>query len=170
MANSPPKVQLTKVFADELVALGVSPADFAKSFADWKDAWPKWEDNDYYFGKDGDYYDPKRGDKFVLRHVHMEPEDPAYWPEDAKPLEPDERAKIIAERAAWLKRWNERSAARYRTSCRVLVYVDGGRHGYLLIHLAVEPDGHDRVTANKALMEQWADVAERFRFNGEVLI
>ena len=44
----------------------------------------------------------------------------------------------------------------------MLVYVDGGRHGFLLIHLAREPDGHDEVTASMRLMEMWADVAEAF--------
>lgn len=52
----------------------------------------------------------------------------------------------------------------------MLVYVDGGRHGYLLLHLAREPDGHDEVTANRQVMEMWADVAETFMHDGTVLV
>lgn len=163
-----PKVQLTRAFREALEADGADPADLLESFADWKEDWPHWEDADYYFGKDGDYRTPTRGNKAVLRHVHMPPEDPADWPADAPPLSEEKLTKIQWERTNWDKMWGWERAARWRTSSRVLVYVDGGRYGYLLIHLAREPDGHDEVTANMRLMEQWADVADAFIHDGTV--
>lgn len=163
-----PKVQLTQAFRETLEAEGANPDDLADEFAAWKQDWPYWEDRDYYFGKDGDYHTPKRGNRSVLRHVHMPPEDPTAWPDDAPPLSAEKHAKILKERSDWAKNWAWKRAARYRTSSRVLVYVDGGRHGYLLIHLAREPDGHDEVTASKRLMEMWADVADAFIHDGTV--
>lgn len=165
-----PKVQLTRVFRDVLLAAGANPDDLAQGFAEWKEAWPKWEDRDFYFGKDGDYHTPRRNGEFVLRHVHMPPEDPCNWPDDSPPLAPDQKARIEMEVQEWNKAWKKGRAGRYRVSSRVLVYVDGGRHGYLLLDLAREPDGHDSIPANKAQMERWADIAERFRLDGTVLI
>lgn len=82
MASNPPlpKVQLTALFRAQLEADGTDPDDLAAYFAGWKQDWPKLEDRDYYFGKDGDYHTPKRNNKAVLRHVHMPPEDPKNWP------------------------------------------------------------------------------------------
>lgn len=168
MASKTPKVQLTQAFRDALEADGADPDVLLEAFAAWRKDWPYWEDADYEFGKDGDYHTPKRGNKAVLRHVHMPPEDPAVWPEDAPPLSEAQVQKIRRERSNWDKAWDQERAARWRTSSRVLVYVDGGRHGYLLIHLAREPEGHDEVTANKRTMEMWADVAEAFIHDGTV--
>lgn len=165
-----PKVQLTKVFCAALEADGADPDILAEGFAEWKQGWPKFEDSDYYFGKDGDYHTPVRNGKRVLRHVHMPPEDPNTWPADAPPLSHEKRAKILAEIRNWDKMWSLRRAGRFRTSSRVLVYVDGGRHGYLLLHLAREPDGHDATTANTHLMKDMADVAEAFIHDGTILI
>lgn len=168
--SQPPKVQLTQAFRSALEADGANSADLADAFAAWKQDWPYWEDRDYYFGKDGDYHTPKRGNRPVLRHVHMPPEDPHDWPADAPPLSEEHLKKIQEERSKWDRLWGWERAARYRTSSRVLVYVDGGRHGFLLIHLAREPDGHDEVTASMRLMEMWADVAEAFIHNGSVVM
>lgn len=173
MASSPPplpKVQLTALFRAQLEADGTDPDDLAAYFSGWKQNWPKLEDLDYYFGKDGDYHTPKRNNKSVLRHVHMPPEDPKHWPAWAPPLSPEEVAKVKGELDEWDKRWEQRRAARFRTSSRVLVYVDGDRHGYLLLHLAKEPDGHDEATANRHVMEMWADVADAFIHDGAVLV
>jgi hypothetical protein len=171
MASSPsPTVQLTKAFRDALEADGANPDGLADDFAAWRQDWPYWEDRDYYFGKDGDYHTPTRGTKAVLRHVHLPPEDPADWPADAPQLSDQQVQKIVEERRNWKKMWDWKRSARNRTSSRVLVYVDGRRHGYLLIHLAREPDGHDEVTANMQLMEMWADVADAFIHDGTVLM
>lgn len=165
-----PKVQLTKVFRAALEADAADPDTLAEGFAEWKQGWPRFEDSDYYFGKDGDYRALTRNGKRVLRHVHMPPEDPNNWPANEPPLSDVKKAKIQAEIQKWDRMWNLGRAARYRTSSRVLVYVDGGRHGYLLLHLAIEPDGHDETTANKKLMKDMADVAEAFIHDGTILL
>ena len=157
-----PHVQLTKELREALEADGADPEVLLEAFAAWKKDWPRWEDRDYYFGKDGNYHTPKRNNRAVLRHVHMPPEDPKAWPESSPPLSPEQRDKIATELDNWDKLWDRRRGARYRTSSRVLVYVDGGRHGFLLIHLAREPEGHDEVTANARALERWADVADAF--------
>ncbi len=165
-----PKVQLTQEFREELEAVGANPDTLAEAFAEWKQGWPKFEDLDYYFGKDGEYHTPTRAGKRVLTHVHMPPEDPDNWPADALPLTPDERTKIEKEIQDWERMWHLRRSARNRTSSRVLVYANGGRHGYLLLRLAREPHGHDETTADKQLMNDLADVAEAFIHDGTILI
>lgn len=104
----------------------------------------------------------------------MPPENPLDWPETAPPLTHAQRARIESELKAWDKQWalteKKQSAARFRVSSRVLVYVDGGRHGYLLLHLAREPDGHDRATSNRRVMALWADIAEAFIHDGTILV
>lgn len=161
-----PKVQLTKVFRAALEAEDSDPDILAEAFSKWKQDWPKFRDAEYYFGKDGYYRTPMRNGKPVVMHVHMPPEtpDPRLVPSLAK------QAKILAEIQKWDEKCEQRRHAHYRTSSRVLVYVDGGRHGYLLLHLAREPDGHDETTANKRLMNEMADVAEAFIHNGTILI
>lgn len=53
-SSSPlPKVQLTALFRTQLEADGVDPDDLTVYFAEWKRDWPRLEDCDYYFGKDG---------------------------------------------------------------------------------------------------------------------
>lgn len=106
----------------------------------------------------------------VVHHVHMPPESPDTWPAQTPALPPEKQAKIRAEIQQWDRMWSLKRAARFRTSSRVLVYVDGDRHGYLLLHLAREPDGHDETTANKRLMNEMADVAETFIHNGSIRI
>lgn len=165
-----PKVQLTAVFRQELVADGADPKSLIDGFAEWKDRWPLFEHAEYYFGKDGEYHSPTRTGKRVLSHVHMTPEDPDNWPANQPPLSKEERVKVLKELEKWDKRWRLKQSARNRTSSRVLVYVDGGRHGYLLLHLAKEPNGHDETTANLQLLHDLADVAEAFIYNGTILI
>lgn len=165
-----PQVQLTQEFREELEAEGADPEVLIEAFAEWKEDWPRFEDGDYFFGKDGQYSSPTRVGKRVLTHVHMPPEDPENWPADAPPLTPAQKAKIEGEVRNWDRMWNLRRAARYRTSSRVLVYVDGGRHGYLLLRLAREPDGHDATTADRQLMNHLADVAEAFIHDGSIII
>ncbi|QHI98237.1 hypothetical protein GT347_09670 [Xylophilus rhododendri] len=172
-----PAVQLTKLFRAALIADGANPQVMLAAFADWKTDWPAWEDLDYYFGKDAFYTVPKRSNRSVVRQVHMPPEDPANWPASTSPLSSASRKKIEAELREWNRLWtiSERqpgkpTSARYRVSSRVLVYVDGGRHGYLLLHLGREPEGHDETTADICTMEMWADVAEAFIHDGTILI
>ena len=165
-----PKVQLTEVFFAALKADGADPDSLAEAFAEWRQGWPKFENSDYYFGKDGYYRTPVRNRKMVVHHVHMPPENPDAWPAEAPALSAEKRAKIRAEIQQWDKMWDLKRAGRFRTSSRVLVYVDGGRHGYLLLHLAREPDGHDETTDNKRLMNVMADVADAFIHDGTILI
>jgi hypothetical protein len=155
-------VLLAPTFREALLEVGADPEVLIEAFSEWKRDWPTWEDRDYYFGKDGEYHSPRRSNRAVLRHVHMPPEDPAAWPDEGAVLSEEGRAKVAAERVRWDLAWNRRRAARYRTSSRVLVYVDGGPNGYLLLHLAREPDGHDEVVANRRVLERWADIADDF--------
>ena len=119
-------------------------------------------------------------------HVHMAPDDPADWPADRPPLSLEQYKKIEKELTAWNKLWsiteqNERrgkkigipwnpTSARYRTSSRVLVYVDGKRHGYLLLHLGFEPEGHDEATADIKLLRHWEEVAKAFIHDGSIIV
>jgi len=171
MASVTLKVQLTRVFREALLAIGEDPEFFAGTFADWRRNWPRWEDKDWSFGKDNAYRALQPGKNNVLRHVHMPPNDPATWPQPSG-YTPEEETKIKAEFANWEKHWDleDKSCAQNRVSSRVLVYVDGGRHGFLLMHLGFEPDGHDDITNDKATMKSWAEVAERFQYNGDIII
>lgn len=180
-----PEVKLTSVFHAALTAAGINQTDLKDAFAAWKTDWPEWEHLDYYFGKDGFYVDQVRGNLTSVRHVHMPPEDPINWPATAPALSPEKFIKIEKELLAWNRQWDllEKSerrgiqlgkpwqppSARYRVSSRVLVYVDGGRYGFLLLHLGIEPDGHDEATANKKLLKHWDDVAKAFIYNGTVI-
>lgn len=146
-------VQLTEVFRQALIADGLDPDGFAAYFACWRADWPKHEFTDFYFGKDGGYRKPTRDGKRVLRHVHMAPADTS------------------PAMARWKASWKHRKR---KTSDEVLVYTYDPAHGYLLLHLAKEPTGHalsDMDTnATRDLMNDLADVAEAFIFDGTVLI
>jgi hypothetical protein len=151
--KSLPKVQLTGVFRQALLADGLDPDHFAEYFSEWRESWPKHEYTDEYFGKDSDYAKPLRNGKRVLRHVHLEPptSSPNYadWQRDAK-------------------------RCSRKTSDEILVYAHDPIHGYLLLHIAHEPNGHtlgDMATpVTKQLMNTMADVAEAFLFDGTILI
>jgi hypothetical protein len=151
--KSLPKVQLTGVFRQALIADELAPDEFAQYFAEWRQSWPNYEFTDPYFGKDGDYAQPLRNGKRVLRHVHLEP------PLTSPKYETWQRAAKRCSR---------------KTSDKMLVYAYDPAHGYLLLHIAHEPNGHalgDMDTpGTKLLMNTMADVADAFIFNGCVLI
>jgi hypothetical protein len=146
------KVQLTNLLRQSLIADGLDPDDFAQYFADWKAEGEAGEHLDYYFGKDGFYNAPKREGRRVIKHVHMPPEGS------------DDLAK-------WERAWVRRSR---KTSDTVLIYAQDPAHGFLLMHLAREPHGHKlakmATLETQKFMNQLADVAEAFIFNGEILI
>mgnify|MGYP000291181439 CR=1 FL=1 len=175
-----PKVQLTSIFHANLISAGVDQVEIKKINVERKRNWPNWEDLDYYFGKDGFYFDPSGSGNTSVRHVHMPPEDPNDWPLTRPPLSQEKFSKIEKELRDWNRQWafTEKAvdmgvkpkSARYRVSSRVLVYVDGGRHGFLLLHLGFEPDGHDEATANRRLMKYWDTVAKAFIHDGTKII
>lgn len=143
--TSLPSVHTTAVFNKALVKADLNPERFAQAFAAWKEDWPDWEDLDYYFVKDGLYFDRGKDVLTSVRHVHMPPEDPNNWPTGAPPLSVEQRKKVGQELKKWNALWTlteeaeERgkrlsrpwkpTSARNRTSSRVLVYVDGNKHG-----------------------------------------
>jgi len=152
-AKQLPKVQVTQLLGQVLVAEGVDPDHFAEQFAKWKRNWPAQEFSNFYFGKDGDYTRPMRNGQKVLRHVHLPPapHSPAY------------------------RTWEQRAARGSRkTSDAVLIYAQDASHGYLLLYIAREPHGHSlgaMDTPDTArLMNCLADAAERFIFNASVII
>ena len=151
-ASKLPKVQLTKVFRQALIDDGLYPDDFAQYFAEWKQAWPRHELTDFYFGKDGDYKKPLRHGKRVLRHVHLAPteDSPDY----------DE----------WCRKANRGSR---KTSDEILVYAEDRTHGFLLLYIAREPTGHElgdmATPITRQLMNDLAEVAEAFIHNGSII-
>lgn len=152
-ASRPPRVHLTKLLRQALEEDGYDADDFVRYFANWKALGSSGEYSDPYFGKDGEYARPLRDGRRVLRHVHLPPES-----------NPEEVAK-------W-DRASKRCAR--KTSDTSLIYAYDGRHGYLLIYIVREPNGHafaEMATREcKELMEQLADVASAFLHGGEILI
>ena len=123
------------------------------SSSSWKALGAAAEFSDPYFGKDGEYSQPIRNGRRVLRHVHLPPES-----------NPEE-----------VGRWDAQAKRGSRkTSDTSLIYAFDARHGYLLIYVAREPDGHvlsDMGTKETVdLMNNFADVAEAFLFDGSILI
>jgi hypothetical protein len=147
------KVQMTSFLREELSRLGTDPDKFIESFSDWKSRGPAGEFDHYYFGKDSEYLRPTLNGKRVLRHVHLVPSDNS------------------ADLAEWDRDWRR---YRRRKSDTALVYADGGRHGYLLIAILWEPGGHalaEMKTKESAdLMNNFAEVADQFQFDGSILI
>lgn len=146
------KVQLTCILHDRLEKLGFKAKEFSLYFASWKALGPDGENADPYFGKDGYYSKPVRGGKLVVRHVHLPPEgktDLVKW-----------------EKAA--KRGSR------KTSDTALVYAQDPHHGFLLIDMVIEPDGHLIATMSTPqsieMMNLYADVADAFIHNGNVLV
>jgi hypothetical protein len=88
----------------------------------------------------------------VLRHVHLPPAD-------------------AVELAEWSRLHRRR---RKRTSDTCLVYAYDRHHGYLLLYVAWEPNGHAisdmSVPASARLMHQLADAAEAFIQDGSVIL
>lgn len=156
-----PKVQLTALLRRSLLDEGLDPDDFATYFAQWKALGADGEYLDYYFGKDGYYDQPKRTGRRVFRHVHMPPNDTVA--SDAEGL-PEALAK-------WERNWNRRQR---KTSDTSLIYAEDPGHGYLLIYIAREPQGHElaqmATPATKTFMNQLADVAEKFIHQGAICI
>jgi len=152
-ASRPPRVHLTKLLRQTLEEDGYDADDFADCFANWKALGPSGEYSDPYFGKDSEYARPLRDGRRVLRHIHLPPES-----------NPDEVAK-----------WERDFARRTRkTSDTSLIYAHDDRHGYLLIYIVREPNGHavaEMATREcRELMEQLADVAGAFLHDGKILI
>jgi len=147
------KVQLTDLLRESLKAEGLDPDLLAQDFAEWKALGDKGEYSSYYFGKDSDYTRPTRLKKSVLRHVHLPP------------------ASDPKEIASWEKVWSKKGR---KTSDTSLVYARDPTHGYLLIYIAREPEGHlfaEMTTPqSKQMMENFADVAEAFIHDGTVRI
>jgi hypothetical protein len=147
-----PHVQLSDLLYDTFEAEGIDPDVFADEFAAWKALGPTGEFSSYYFGKDGFYIEPKRNGQMVIRHVHLPPSD-------------------TAELAEWSRLHRRR---RMRTSNTCLVYAHDRRHGYLLLYVAREPNGHGisdmRIPASARLMHQFADAADAFIHDGSVIL
>ena len=143
--NPLPKVQLSGLLRENLVADGFDPDEFAKYFADWKALGAAGEYADPYFGKDGLYDRPLRSNKRVLWHVHLRP------------------ASDPVACAEWDR---QHDLGTRKTSNAVLVYVFDPVNGYLLLHLIHEPNGHSfssMATADSSqFMNQLADIAEEF--------
>lgn len=148
----PPKVKMTTLLRQSLIDDGLDPDEFANWFAEWKAEGEAGEHLYYYFGKDGFYNAPKRAGRRVLRHVHTTP---------------DSRDSL----AKWDVAWSRRSR---KTSDTALIYAHDPAHGFLLIFFAREPKGHNLAQMNSPetvkFMNQLADVAEAFIFNGEICI
>ena len=133
------------------MALGESPVEYAKYFAEWKALGPAGECSDWFFGKDGFYKKPLRNRKMVPRHVHLPPksgtEDARKWDRRAKNGDPKE-------------------------SNSALVYAEDRTHGYLLMFVALDPHGHkfaDLQTSDSVeLMGEFCDMAEAFIHDGTV--
>lgn len=148
-----PKVQLTNLLRQALLDDDLDPDDFVQYFAEWKKNWPKYEFMDFYFGKDGDYKKPLRHGKRVLKHVHLAPADnsPGYL--------------------AWCRLAQRCSR---KTSDEILVYAEDATHGFLLLYIAREPNGHElgemKTPDAIRLMNDLADVAERFIHDGSIII
>lgn len=146
-----PRVRLSVLLRDDLKSEGYDPYDFGHYFAEWKSLGPAGEYADPYFGKDSLYERPLRNNTRVLRHVHLRPEG-----------FPDK-----------IKEWDRlHDLGARKTSNAVLIYVYDPVHGYLLLHMVREPDGHvfsEMKTPDTDLfMNQLADVAEEFIYFGAV--
>lgn len=150
-----PRVQLTALLRGSLLGVTLDPDGFATYFGEWKALGTSGEYLDYYFGKDGYYYQPKRMGRFVLKHVHLPPDGTV-------------APKALA---SWERNWNR---SRKKTSDTSLIYAEDSIHGYLLIYIAREPQGHElaqmATLATKTFMNQLADVAEEFIHQGAICI
>jgi len=114
-------VQVTQMLGKVLQEDGFDPQEFAQYFAGWKALGPAFEFADFYFGKDGYFNQPRRAGRLVLRHVHLPPEnsslDAARW-------------ALAAKRQG------------KKTSDTFLIYAFDPLHGFLLIDIVKEPNGH----------------------------
>lgn len=123
-------------------------------FSEWKNMGTRYENNHYYFGKDGEYLRPLVDGVRVLRHVHLRPDrSSTYFP-------------------AWQDAWHRKGR---KKSDDVLIYAQGTpRVGYLLIAVVLEPNGHDfaemTTPEDAAMMEGFASAADQFLFDGKIIV
>lgn len=128
-----------------------TPEILVQEFSDWKAKGEIAENDHYYFGKDVPY-DRPRGSlgEYVLQHVHLVPLTNPECLQD------------------WDRKW--KLEAGRRTSDSALVYVDGGRHGYLLLTILWEPEAHTviemRTPETRQMMQGLAAIAEIFIHQG----
>ncbi len=89
----------------------------------------------------------------VLRHVHLPPSNPV-------------------DLAEWAKAHRRRRGRRTSNTC--LVYAYDKAHGYLLLYIAREPNGHSisdmSVLASARFMNLLADAAEAFIHDGSIAL
>lgn len=128
-----------------------TPKILAQEFSDWKAKGKAAEHDHYYFGKDVPYERPLGPlGEYVLQHVHLVP------------------LTNPARLESWNLKW--RLNAGRRTSDSALVYVDGGRYGYLLLTILWEPEAHTiiemKTPATRQMMEGLASVAQTFIHQG----
>jgi hypothetical protein len=145
-------VSITSQLRQQLLDLNIDPEAFTIQFAHWKANWPVNEYAFELFGKDGAYATPTvDGEKYVLRHVHMQPSEES------------------SDYARWQTFYKRRSR---KTSDRHLIYVTNSNEDHLLIFLIDEPDAHAialmKTAADRQAMEDLAIVAENFLWDGTV--
>lgn len=146
-----PKVQFTKILINSL--LSNDAKQLGEEFSRWKGSGTKGEFEFYFFGKDGQYQTPCRLGRRVLWHVHLPP------------------TTDLQAAVRWEKSFFRKSR---KTSDASLIYAYDSMHGYLLIYIAREPEGHAisdmSVPSSAKFMNNLADVAEAFIHDGRVLI
>ena len=146
--------QCTEALRAHLLGLGENPDEFIQTFDSWKALGPNGEYSSYFFGKDGAYgVLPVAVPSGKLMHVHLVP------------------VLDTVALANWEKTWSRRPPGR-KVSNRVLVYADDLNGKFLLIFILDEPNGHEiaamKTAVDKNLMRQFAIVAEKWAFNGEL--
>ena len=138
----------TRRLYDDLEAEGIDPDWFADLLAEWKSLGPAGEYSSFYFGKDGACR-TKAGRAHGASPAHLPPVD----------------AAALAERCRQHRR------RRRRTSDACFIYAHA--YGHLLLYIAHEPNGHAisdmRVASSARFMNQLADAAEAFIFDGSVV-
>lgn len=134
------QVRIVSSLEARLIANGLDPNQLLQDFSSWKDSSDP--DSCYIFGKDAFNMNSTR-----LRHVHMVPL-----------FSNDDQEK-------WNLAWRRFSR---RTSDRYLFYADGGvREGYLLIDILDDPGAHTIWSpANKQILSNWEEIAEKFIIYG----
>ncbi len=124
-------------------AENINAQHFIDRFVQWKHSG---EDESYFFGKDA-----LNLHSCMVRHVHMVP------------------ISTPNALAAWDTNWQRR---RKRVSDRFLFYVDGGRHGYLLLYIVNDPGAHEflssKDSANQAVQRVIQVMADEFYHFGTV--
>ncbi len=142
-AATPLKAQLSPWLTQAFAAEGLDAQRFMDRFLQWKQIG---EDESYFFGKDALNLRSK-----LIRHVHMVP---LASPQDL---------------AKWDTNWQR---GRKRASDRFLFYVDGARHGYLLLYIVNDPGAHDFLNSpspdSQAVRKAMQTMADQFYHFGVV--